>query len=112
MAETKTYTVELPREFVQRMLPLKPKWMPDLSEEAFLALAVARGNYDAYCEEIKKAESFFKEINERLGLSNKPAKEDARKRLMPGKTPAPAGQDKPAPPTESANRTLKTPATT
>src|ERR1051326_5638877 len=109
MAETKTYTVELPKHFVQRMLPLKPKWMPELSEEAFLAMVIARGNYEAYCEEIKKAESAFKEINDRLGLSGKP-REETRKRL--GKTPALASPDKPALSTESANKPIKVPATT
>jgi hypothetical protein len=110
MAETKTYMIELPKEFVHRMLPLKPKWMPELSEEAFLTLVIARGDYDAYCEEIKKADGAFKEINERLGISCKTAKEEIRKRTMPGKTPAPAGPDKPS--AELPNKALKTPATT
>lgn len=111
MAETKTYTIELPKEFVQRMLPLKPKWMPELSEEAFLAMVIARGNYEAYCEEIKKAESAFKEINDRLGLSGKP-REEGRKRLMPIKTSALVGQDRLALSSESVNKPLKAPATT
>jgi hypothetical protein len=72
-------------------------------------MVIARGNYEAYCEEIKKAESAFKEINDRLGLPGKP-REEARKRLMPVKPSALAGQDKPA--IESVNKPIKAPATT
>ena len=55
--------------------------MPDLSEEAFLVLAVARGNYDAYCEEIKKAGEAIQQtasgLNLTAGWPYQPASSDA-----------------------------------
>jgi len=98
MTQTKTYTVELQTEFVQRMLSLKPKWLSGLTDEAFLALVIAHGNYDGYREELQQAEASFKELNQRLGLSAKP--EDGRKR---------AKRIKPFTPPQ--NKDLKTPAT-
>lgn len=112
MTETKTYTVELPKDFVQRMLPLKPQWLSGLTDEAFLTLVIAHGNYDGYREELQQAETSFKELNERLGLSTKPGKEDGRKRSKPGKAISTAGEIAVPPFTGPSTKDLRTPATT
>lgn len=68
MPEIKTaYSLHLPREFVQQALNLKPNWN-HLSDEAFLALYIAQGDFSAYTQKLKEMASAVQAACEKLGL--------------------------------------------
>lgn len=68
MPETVTISLELPKDFVNRVKALKPPWLTDLTDEQFIGHVIAHGNFDDYLGQIQKANQQVQTLTSELDL--------------------------------------------
>lgn len=71
MAETLSFTLELPKELVARVKAVKPSWLAELTDEEYLSHVIARGNFDAYLQQLENANAAVKKLATDLNLSKR-----------------------------------------
>jgi hypothetical protein len=71
MAETLSFTLELPKELVARVKAVKPSWLAELTDEEYLSHVIARGNFDAYLQQLENANAAVKKLAADLNLSKR-----------------------------------------
>jgi len=68
MPETASISLELPKDFVNRVKAVKPPWLTDLTDEQFLGHVIARGNFDEYLGQIQRANQQVQTLTSELHL--------------------------------------------
>lgn len=66
--ETVSISLELPKDFIDRVKAIKPPWLTDLTDEQFIGHVIAHGNFDEYLGQIEKANQQVKTLTSELHL--------------------------------------------
>lgn len=70
MTEFVSISLELPRDFIDRVKAIKPPWLTDLTDEQFIGHVIAHGNFDDYLGQIQKANQQVQTLTSELHLKN------------------------------------------
>ena len=71
MADTVSFTLDLPKELVARIKAVKPSWLADLTDEEYLSHVIARGNFDNYLQQLENANAAVTRLAADLNLHKK-----------------------------------------
>jgi len=87
MPETVSISLELPKEFINRVKAVKPPWLTELTDEQFIGHVIAHGNFDDYLGQIQKANQQVQTLTSELALKKNgdapPGKGGKRRKLAP-----------------------------
>lgn len=68
MPDTVSISLELPKDFINRVKTVKPPWLTDLTDEQFIGHVIAHGNFDDYLGLIQSANQQVQTLSSELDL--------------------------------------------